>query len=435
MLTWTEKTVAVSELKPYAKNPRKISKEAYARLKASIAELGYHQRIVAQPDGLVIGGHSRIKCLKELGIEQVTILIPSRELTEAEYRRMLIQDNLPFGEFDQTMLATDFTLPELEEWGMPSDWLPANSPASGLTDPDATPTAPPHPITLYGDLFLLGDHRLLCGDSTKAEDVAKLMDGQKADMVFTDPPYGMNLDTDYTSIKGKIKKASMEGYHPHKYEKIIGDDKEFDASFLLQFFNYVTEQFWWGADYYCKTILINGSWIVWDKTGGHDSLINAGFGSNFELCWSKKKHKRDIARITYKGMAGHNDGKRTHPTMKPIALFCWFFEKWGKKGDIIVDPFSGSGTTIIAAEMTGRKCLAMEIAPQYVDLAVIRWQNFTGKSATHAETGETFNSMAQRRGADIPLPSPQKASAGRPRTGKRPERNATRPPCRAAAGD
>lgn len=156
MLKWTEKTVAVNSLKPYERNPRHATKEAYQRLKASIEELGFHQRIIYQPDLGVIGGHLRIKALKELGFKEVQVLVPSEKLTEEQFRRLLIQDNLPFGGWDFDILAADFDVGELTEWGFDADLLPQTAPLEGLTDPDDIPELTTTPVSKAGDVWLLG---------------------------------------------------------------------------------------------------------------------------------------------------------------------------------------------------------------------------------------------------------------------------------------
>ena len=230
-------------------------------------------------------------------------------------------------------------------------------------------------------MWILGEHRLLCGDATKKEDVERLMDGEKADMVFTDPPYGMNLDTDYSSMKSKMFKGKTGGdYH----NPIIGDDKQFNPTLVLNYFDYCKEQFWWGGDYYAEYLPKGNSWIVWDKR--LDDSADKMYGSCFELCWSKSKHKRDIARIKWAGIFGTEkefDKKRHHPTQKPIDLALWFFDKYN--GNNVVDLFLGSGSTLIACEKTNRKCYGMEIDPHYCDVIVKRWEDYTGNKAERFE--------------------------------------------------
>ena len=218
------------------------------------------------------------------------------------------------------------------------------------------------------------------------------MDGQKADMVFTDPPYGMHLDADYSDMSSKFK-GSKGG---NKYANVIGDHNDFSPDLIQTVFanfEYCKEIFLWGADYY-SDLLPNrndGSWIVWDKRG--DDSADKMFGSTFELCWSRNRHKRDMARVKWAGIFGmekEHDKKRVHPTQKPSALIEWFFDKWGSKGDTVADLYGGSGSTLIAAEKTSRQARLMELDPKYVDVIIKRWQDFTGKIAVHAETGKPF---------------------------------------------
>jgi DNA modification methylase len=177
---------------------------------------------------------------------------------------------------------------------------------------------------------------------------------------------------------------------------VIGDHNDFSPDLIQTVFanfEYCKEIFLWGADYY-SDLLPNrndGSWIVWDKRG--DDSADKMFGSTFELCWSRNRHKRDMARVKWAGIFGmekEHDKKRVHPTQKPSALIEWFFDKWGSKGDTVADLYGGSGSTLIAAEKTNRQARLMELDPKYCDVIVKRWQDFTGKIAVHAETGQPF---------------------------------------------
>jgi DNA modification methylase len=230
---------------------------------------------------------------------------------------------------------------------------------------DEVPEVPTEPQSKLGDLYELGQHRVLCGDSTKIEDVERLMDGKKADMVFTDPPYGMNLDTEY------VKNGTVKG---NTYDKVIGDDRDFN----YQDFSWIdcTEQFWWGADYYAKTLPNKGSWFVWDKK---KEDLDASIGSGFEICWSKTPHKKEMIRILWSGFtAKERNESRSHPTQKPVELCKWFISKYSDKSDNILDLFLGSGSTLIAAQKTGRICYGMELDCKYVDVCIERWCKYTG---------------------------------------------------------
>ncbi|KKM64639.1 hypothetical protein LCGC14_1499400, partial [marine sediment metagenome] len=269
------------------------------------------------------------------------------------------------------MEITGFDMKEIEDL-----MTQFHVPEEGLTDDDAVPEAT-ESVTCKGDLWILGNHRLLCGDATVLSDVEKLMGGEKADMVFTDPPYGINLDTDFTWMKG---------FAPaHSYKKVEGDDVEFDPSYWLELFVYVKEQFWWGADYYLKNLIRDStkdSWFVWDKR--LEERMDKAYGSGFELCWSKNKHKREIVRVKWLGAMGtetQDIRTRVHPTQKPIQLSTWFLEKFSKLGQIIIDLFGGSGSTLIACEKLGRRCYMMEIDEHYCDVIIKRWEDLTGLQA------------------------------------------------------
>lgn len=206
-------------------------------------------------------------------------------------------------------------------------------------------------------------HRLLCGDSTSAEDVARLMGDAKAEMVWTDPPYGMDLDTDFAAMSERSTKVQGR-----KYDKVLGDNVVFD--FAAVKCPNASEQFWWGADYYCGQLPSGGSWFVWDKRIG---VIDDAIGNMFELCWSKRKHRREIIRMLWSGITAKEHGEtRCHPTQKPVALAAWFIEKYSQPAAIVWDGFLGSGTTAVAAEQTGRVCYGMEIEPKYVAVALER---------------------------------------------------------------
>lgn len=228
-----------------------------------------------------------------------------------------------------------------------------------------------------GDIWQLGDHRLMCGDSTNIECVEKLMNGQKADMVFTDPPYGMNLDADYSGMVNK------EGVAGRTHKQVIGDDKDFDPAIIFGIFKYCSEILLFGADYYADKIpnRNEGSWLVWDKRleEKYDKII----GSGFELLWSKKKRKRELIRFEYSSwgarMKDNQDGHKPHPTMKPVGLLELILAK--ASGEKVVDLFGGSGSTLIACEKTNRKCFMMELDPHYCSVIIERWQLATGKKA------------------------------------------------------
>ena len=379
----------------YARNPRK-NDHAVDKVAAAIREFGFRVPIVAKSDGTVVDGHLRLKAAKKLGLDEVPVILAD-DMSEAQIKafRLSVNKVAELAEWDIDLLKLEiFDLKEMDFdlslTGFDDDEL-ANflaEPAEGLTDDDAVPDVPAIPVTVEGDVWLLGRHRLMCGDSTSIDAVDRLMDGRKADFVYMDPPYGMNLNTDYARtnrVKGKT------------YSSVIGDDQDFDPSFFLEYFKEARDHFWWGADYYCQTLPKGGSWVVWDKK--KDDL-DESIGTGYELCWSMNSHKRMIARFLWSGFtAKERNENRVHPTQKPIALHEWFFERWGKPADTVVDLFGGSGSTLIACEKTARDCRMMELDPKYCDVIITRWQDFTGQQATLEATGQTFEELKQKREA------------------------------------
>ena len=380
---------------PYARNARTHSDEQVDKIAASIREFGFLNPVITDGDNGIVAGHGRIMAAKKLGMDEVPVL-EAAHLTDAQKRAYVIADNrlaLESG-WDDELLRVEFT--ELQDAGFDLNLTgftddeiaalePDPDPEEGLTDEDAVPESPEQPVTVDGDVWVLGRHRLMCGDSNSVDAVERLMDGQKADMVFTDPPYGMHLDTDYT----KMAETKVQS---KKYRPVIGDDQEFDASALIAMFPDAQEQFWWGGDWYYETLPIGGSWIVWDKRNeASDGLT----GNHFEMLWSQNKHRRYIIRYLWSGFTARNkDTKRVHPTEKPVEVLSSVLESYSKPDWTIVDLFGGSGSTLIACEKTSRQCRMMELDAKYCDVIITRWQDFTGQQAVHEETGKTFDEVA-----------------------------------------
>jgi site-specific DNA-methyltransferase (adenine-specific) len=333
--------------------------------------------IVVNADMVILGGNMRFKACKEAGLKEVPIIVADN-LTEEQQREFLIKDNTSGGEWDFEMLANEWDVEQLDSWGLDIPNFDSDE-VLEAEDDDFDGIPPAEPITVLGDLYEIGEHRLLCGDSTDSDQVAKLMNGQKADMVFTDPPYGMKLDADYSEMSNNSTFAKEKGIkNGKKYDNVIGDHNDFSDELIntiFSHFNDTKEVFIWGADYFAE-LLPNkneGSWVVWDKRV--DENFDKMYGSAFELCWSKNRHKREIARIRWASAFGTEkefDHKRHHPTQKPTELASWFFNKWGKENDLIVDLYLGSGTSIITSHQLKRKCYGMELDPKYCDVIVKR---------------------------------------------------------------
>lgn len=385
---------SINNLKSDHKNARRRTDRSSELIKESLQRYGAARSIVIDEDNRILAGNGTIEGAKAAGIKNIRIIetegdeiiaVRRTGLSEDQKVGLALADNrtADLSEWDQEMLHRLSEEHDIEPWFNQEDLdellnVTELDPEEGKTDPDEVPEAPEDPITKPGDLWILGNHRLLCGDSTNIQHVERLMDGKKADMVFTDPPYGMNLDTDYTKMGSN-----------RSYDSVIADDEQYDAGFLLSTFAYCEEIFLWGADYYVETLRRTypnlGSWIVWDKYSdeGRKGLLDGKFGSAFETCWSKTQHKRELARVLVTtNYTARGDETRVHPTQKPVALAEWFFERWGKAGDLVVDLYGGSGTTLIACEKTSRHCRMMELDPAYCDVIVKRWEDFTGKTAT-----------------------------------------------------
>ena len=349
----------IKDLKPATYNPRQISTKQYKDLKASIKKFGLVDPIIINQNGnVVVGGHQRLKICKELKHIEIDCVV--LDLSKEEERELNIRLNKNTGDFDMDILANEFDIDELVDWGFKHIDLDINIDkiTEGNTEDDHIPEVKESRVKL-GDLWQLGKHRLMCGDSTKESDVKKLMNGDKADMVFTDPPYGMNA-------------VSKSGVLSKKYKKdIIGDD---DTQIAEKSFNLINDifkcpQVWWGANYYANIIPNSEGWIVWDKNNGQSDQTDC------ELAYT---NIRSVCRLYKQASEKKN---RVHPTQKPVSLFLWVLERFNLKPDIVLDIFLGSGSTLIACEKTNRTCYGMELDTKYCDVIIERWEQFTGQKA------------------------------------------------------
>ncbi|NBW22244.1 MAG: site-specific DNA-methyltransferase, partial [Caulobacteraceae bacterium] len=393
---------AIDKLIPYARNSRTHSDAQVAQIAASIKEFGFTNPVLIDGEGGIIAGHGRVIAARKLGLSEVPC-IRLEHLTEAQKRAYVIADNrlaLNSG-WDTEMLKVEFA--DLQELGFDLELtgfdldeikeLLAPVGTEGLTDPDDAPPLPETPRTVPGDIWVMGKHRLLCGDSTSMDDLAKLCEGQLVDMWLTDPPYNV-------AYEGKTKDALK-----------IKNDEMGDDQF---------RQFLRDAYTAADTVMKPGAvFYIWhaDSEGYNfrGAAKDAGWTVRQCLIWEKSSMvmgrqdyhwKHEPCLYGWKEGAGHlwaADRKQTtilefdkpsrngeHPTMKPVALFEYQMLNNTKGGDIVLDSFGGSGTTLVAAEKNGRIAYLMELDPKYCDVIVKRWQNFTGKIATHAETGEPF---------------------------------------------
>lgn len=388
------KRMKLTDLIPTENNPRQIKKDDFERLKKSVQSFPQMldiREIVVDENNRILGGHQRVKALLANGETEVNVKVVEG-LSEEEKREFVIRDNIQNGEWDFDTLANEWDDLPLGDWGIE---LPIADIEDEIVE-DEAPEPPAEPKSKLGEIYQLGEHRLMCGDSTDAEQVARLMNGQKADMVFTDPPYGMNLNTDFSGMKSRLNTdfadRKMRG---GEYSSVIGDNDDFKPELISTIFDNFAdtkEIIVWGGDYYAEYIpkRNSGSWFVWDKRQNDgddiDSVmrLDKGYGSCFELCWSKNRHKRELVRIKWAGLFGmekDDTKKRIHPTQKPAILAEWFIKRYCEDEGLVVDIYGGSGSTLIACEQLGRKCYTMELDPHYVDVIIERWENLTGKKA------------------------------------------------------
>ena len=382
-------TRLVADIIPYAANSRTHSDAQIAQIAASIKEFGWTNPILVSGDDSIIAGHGRLMAARKLGMDEVPAIVLDH-LSKAQQRALVIADNqlaLNAG-WDMDMLKAEIEDLNLENFnleilGFDEDFLDGlleTAPSGGMTDEDAVPEVPETPKTVLGDVWVLGNHRLMCGDSTSIDAVDKLMNGAKADMVFTDPPYGVNMQRS-GSIKGD---ASME-------------DAEIIISGAISIASIVSKQgaswyFWVGFRAYAFTHMEIlkyrkvSNCIVWKKPS--IGMGKGGYRFQHELCvFAGEVESRSVSDVWEFG----RDTSSLHPTMKPVDLVCHGLENSSKSGDEVLDLFGGSGSTLIACEKINRNARLMELDPKYCDVIIKRWQDFTGKEVVHAETGETFN--------------------------------------------
>lgn len=385
--------INIEGILPYENNVKLHPKKQIEQIKKSILEFGNNDPIAVDENNVIIEGHGRYEALKELGYTEVECIKLTGLTEEQKNAYRLIHNKLTMNsDFDIEGLFEE--LEKIQDIDMADFDFEIDFELDDEKEiiEDEVPETPDEPISKLGDIWQLGEHRLMCGDSTDSECIDTLMDGKKADMVFTDPPYGMNLDTDFSSMKNKLEFAKEKNFTGgKKYEQGIVDDFNPKMIEVILSLN-VKETFLWGADYYAELLpnKNDGSWIVWDKrANGNDNIeedysSDKMYGSCFELCWSKQKHKRDIARVKWAGVFGTEqefDHKRYHPTQKPTKLVSWFLNKYSNKDDIILDLFGGSGSTLIACEQLNRHCYTMELDPKYCDVIIKRWETLTGQKA------------------------------------------------------
>jgi DNA modification methylase len=372
----------INSIQPYINNPRKLKDSAIEKVAKSIKEFGFRQPIVVDTNRIIVVGHTRYRASKKLGLKEVPITI-AENLTQEQINAYRIADNRTNeeAEWDLELLKTEIKELELADFnldltGFDEDQLNNMlfEEKQGLTDEDEVPEAPEEPITKLGDIWKLGNHRLMCGDSTKEDDVKKLINNNKIDLIYTDPPYGINEKGDRSNRSGLTEGNNLKDFKDDTIQYAV------DSYVLCEDIIKAPRQVWWGGNYYCHYLPLSNNWFVWDKRVEEKQKDTQ---SDCELAWVKSKWSSvRIFRHLWKGMMkGSEHGqKRVHPTQKPVALAEWSFDYF-REFDSVLDLFGGSGSTLIASEKKNKICYMMEFEPHYVDVIIKRWENFTGLKA------------------------------------------------------
>lgn len=367
-----EKLIKKSDLIPDNKNFNKGSQLGQELIKKSISKFGAGRSILIDKNNRIIAGNKTtenfegedVLVIETTGEKLIAVKRTDIDLDSPEGREMALADNATAKEnivFDAELIEAEVGEAVCEEWGIKT---PVKLEAE--EDDFDVPEGGIETDIVLGDLFEIGPHRLLCGDSTDSDSVAKLMNGEKADMVFTDPPYGIG----YSSAKFDNVKPQNQGLSTkrNKAEMILGDDKPFDPSFILAICKNIKEIFIWGYQYYPEK-LGRGGIIVWNKKT--ETQADCAHG-DFEMCYSKQERNKMFWH-TWGGFKNKEKNEtRLHTTQKPVALASFFFNEWGKESDLVLDFFLGSGSTMVAAHQLKRKCYGMELDPKYCQVIVDR---------------------------------------------------------------
>lgn len=399
------------DLIPYARNSRTHSDEQVAQISASIKEFGFTNPILIDEDGLIIAGHGRVQAAQRLNLDEVPAIV-LEYLTEAQKKAYVIADNklaLNAGwDFDMLkvefndLIDMDFDLSLIGFDGKELNQILAD-PTEGLVDADTIPETPAEPISKVGDMWLLGNHRLLCGDSTLVDNIDRLMIN-KADMIFSDPPWNVNYGDNLANGKYKDRKILNDSMNAEDWNVFVDG---FCKSFLIGskpgaiVYLVMSAQEWPVIDKYLRENNFHwSSTIIWKK----DTLVisRKDYHTQYEPIWYG--WNSDASRLKVLEDRKQSDVwdidrpkvSDLHPTTKPIELVERAINNSSSPNDVVLDLFLGSGSTLIASEKTGRICYGMELDPKYADVIIKRWQDFTGKDAIHEELGKTYNELNEQ---------------------------------------
>jgi len=360
-------------------------------IRESIRVNGQYRPVVVSRDGVILAGNGTYAAMLAEGAESIAATFVDVDAISDEATRIVLVDNKlnDQASYDMGLLLNLVeSVGDLEGTGYDAQALDelvaavntaGHMPLEDTGDPDSVPEAPAEPTTKRGDIIVLGRHRLMCGDSVNPDDVRVLLNGVAPDMAWCDPPYGVSVaDGGRVGISNVAERGT--------YAPIIGDNTTqtaIDAYNLCATLR-IPVMIWWGANYYASALPDSPCWILWDKQNDGNPFADG------ELAWVNLSTPIRIFRHQWQGMirASERGEKRVHPTQKPVALAEWCYENYGAKGDSVLDLFGGSGTSLIAAEKTGRTAYLMEMSEAYCDVTIRRWEVYSGKTATRLKSNE-----------------------------------------------
>lgn len=391
-ITWHTETRKLKELKPFQNNPRTMTKDQAQQLATSFGKFGYVEIIAINKDNTILAGHMRVQTMKDKGWDTCEVRVPSRMLTEDECKEYLIRSNKNVGEWDYDLLANEWNLSDLVDWGFTAEELNLDVTEIEPTEPDNEILEPPkNPKTKLEDVYELGDHRIICGDSTRNDVVNLLIGKEHPILMVTDPPYGVNYDPKWRKdIKGKFGVAC-------RATGKVQNDEQVNWALAWHLFP-GSIAYVWHADRFASEVqksLEDAEFeiiaqIIWAKQ--HFALSRGDYHWQHEPCWYavKKGHNHnwqgardqstvwEIANLNAFG-ANKDDERTAHSTQKPLQAMSRPISNNTAKGEAVYDPFLGSGTTLIAAEMLERICYGIELDPAYCDIIVDRWIKYRNK--------------------------------------------------------